>query len=195
MERLRLPGFTTGLAVLVAASITPLVAPPPDAHRGAVQIAADASDLFTALSDNLNSAATEFGAGLTALFNLDLPDGLGQLAAAAFNLAPLIPENVLLAGVSGLLNQDLDAYLNFLPGFADLLPADWSALLPTLDALVQSGLNSWSDAVQDLLGGDVANAVAQALLGLDYLVLLAPAVLVIGVPALVGDSLLALVGL
>ncbi|KLO28521.1 hypothetical protein ABW16_12585 [Mycolicibacter heraklionensis] len=158
--------------------------------------AAAAADLFPALHANFELAASDFQQGLTDLFNLDLLGAVGNFTPAVANILPAIPENILVAAVGGVLGQDFGGYLAFAGDFAVNPPfTDWSSLVPSLTEMFEAGIYEISAGVQNLFALEIADSLYHTFAGLDSLFVFLPAMVFLGVPALVGDSLLELVGL
>ncbi|WP_152665533.1 hypothetical protein [Mycobacterium sp. UM_Kg1] len=155
-----------------------------------------AADLLPALGGNLALAGSQVQEGLSDLFELDFLGAAGNFASAGANLFPAIPENILLAAVGGVLGQNFSSYLTFAGDFAVNPPlTDWSTLVPSLAELLQAGAYQLSAAVQSFFAGDIADSLYHTLAGIDDLFVMLPAMVFLGVPALLGDSLLDLVGL
>jgi hypothetical protein len=158
--------------------------------------AAAAADLLPALQANFELAASDFQHGLTDLFNLDLLGAVGNFTPAVANLFPAIPENIMVAAVGGLLGQDFGGYLGFAGDFAVNPPfTDWSSLVPSLTEMFQAGIYELNAGVENLFALDFADSLYHTFAGLDSLFFFLPAMVFLGVPALVGDNLLELVGL
>ncbi|ORV69387.1 hypothetical protein AWC09_13280 [Mycolicibacter hiberniae] len=155
-----------------------------------------AADLLPALGVNLALAGSQVQEGLSDLFELDLVGAAGNFASAGANLFPAIPENILLAAVGGVLGQNFRSYLTFAGDFAVNPPlTDWSTLVPSLTELFQAGVYELSAAVQSFFAGDIADSLYRTFAGVDDLLVMLPAMVFLGVPALLGDGLLDLVGL
>ncbi|ORV47049.1 hypothetical protein AWC02_10140 [Mycolicibacter engbaekii] len=134
--------------------------------------------------------------GLSDLFELDLLGAVGNFASAGANIFPAVPENILLAAVGGVLGQNFGGYLSFAGEFAINPPlTDWSTLVPSLTELFQAGAYELSAGVQSFFAGDIADSLYHTFAGVDDLFVMLPAMVFLGVPALLGDSLLDLVGL
>lgn len=64
-----------------------------------------------------------------------------------------------------------------------------------LRSAFQNAVDQLSQGVLDIFAGDVADGLNHALVGVNELIFNVPEILVLGVPALLGDNLLGLVGL
>ncbi|WP_133055621.1 hypothetical protein [Mycolicibacter engbaekii] len=202
---------THAAAAIVAAGASLLAVGPasPQLSQAAVQLTAGtadftilpypagtASDLLPALGINLSLAGNLVQEGLSDLFELDLLGAVGNFASAGANIFPAVPENILLAAVGGVLGQNFGGYLSFAGEFAINPPlTDWSTLVPSLTELFQAGAYELSAGVQSFFAGDIADSLYHTFAGVDDLFVMLPAMVFLGVPALLGDSLLDLVGL
>ena len=205
------PRTHAAAAVIMAGAGLLATAPPPTqvSQTAAVQLTAGAADftilpypggtaadLLPALGVNLALAGSQVQEGLSDLFEFDLVGAAGNLAAAGANLFAAVPENILLAAVGGVLGQNFGSYLTFAGDFAVNPPlTDWSTLVPSLTDLFQAGVYELSAAVQSFFAGDVADSLYRTFAGVDDLLVMLPAMVFLGVPALLGESLLELVGL
>lgn len=159
--------------------------------------AAASEDLMDALARNFNLAAAQLQIGLTDLIGLDLPRAVAGFTLAALNIVPSIPENILLAAVSGVFDQEFDWYRSHdyhQLGGAEML-TEWTTVVPDLLQAFQAGIMYAGASVESLFAGDIANSVSYSLMATDALFLSPGVTMFLGVPALVGDSLLELVGL
>ncbi|HET9875181.1 MAG TPA: hypothetical protein VFQ37_05375 [Mycobacterium sp.] len=194
MEQVLHRGIRAGVAAAVAGAgllaVTPAAPPQLDLREVAVQLTSvDAADLFTALGTNLHGAATNLSAGVTDLFQLHLADAVASFANVDGNLIA-IPENIELAAVGGLLGQDFEAYVSYTAG-----SLDWSQFFTGVLSLPGNILQAAWTAVEDLFHGQLANALLEDFAIGNALLLGLPELFVFGLPALVDDSLLSLVGL
>lgn len=159
--------------------------------------AAASEDLLQALARNFNLAIAQVQNGLTDLINLDLPRAVAGFTLAALNIVPSMPENILLAAVGGVTGQEFEwfrSHDDYQGGGTQAL-TDWPTLVPDLLGGFQASFSHASAAVESLFAGEIANSLYYSMLATEAL-FIAPAVIAfLGVPALVGDSLLELVGL